>query len=87
MNSRFFSRITANGTCAGTCFIYLRPTAMPVGLAGLNKNKIGLSLLVYRFQMNSNNYNKKKIETSIFTIYFGINIFLNHVDYIIIDNL
>jgi len=31
-----------NGTCAGTCFIYLRPTAMPVGLAGLNKNKIVL---------------------------------------------
>jgi len=37
-----FSSIGANGTCAGTCFIYLRPTAMPVGLAGLNKNKIVL---------------------------------------------
>jgi len=34
--------MTPNGTCAGTCFIYLRPTAMPVGLAGLNKNKIVL---------------------------------------------
>jgi len=32
----------ANVPCAGTCFIYLRPTAMPVGLAGLNKNKIVL---------------------------------------------
>jgi len=35
-------QLVANVPCAGTCFIYLRPTAMPVGLAGLNKNKIVL---------------------------------------------
>ena len=38
----FLGCLAGNGTCAGTCFIYLRPTAMPVGLAGLNINKIVL---------------------------------------------
>jgi len=43
-------QLVANVPCAGTCFIYLRPTAMPVGLAGLNINKIVLrAVLAFRW--------------------------------------
>jgi len=35
-------KIVPNVPCAGTVFFYLRPTAMPVGLADINKKKIVL---------------------------------------------
>ena len=37
-----FFCIDGNGPRTGACLEYLRPTAMPVGLAGLNKWKIAL---------------------------------------------
>jgi len=37
-----FCKMNANGPRTGACLEYLRPTAMPVGLAGLNVWKIAL---------------------------------------------
>jgi len=38
----FFWQLASNDPRTGACLEYLRPTAMPVGLAGLNVCKIAL---------------------------------------------
>jgi len=42
----FFSSPCTQRSRAGACFFYLRPTAMPVGLAGFNRKKIALRPLL-----------------------------------------
>jgi len=80
----FFSKcFVSNGTCAGTCFIYLRPTAMPVGLAGLNINKIVLRAVLapggsyYKINSHYTYFNNYSInfDFSFCSIHFSHNTF------------